>query len=45
MCIRDRMRVAMVPDLLPPTPELEPLLWGRFDSLLQLRDRLAKELD
>lgn len=29
----------------PPTPELEPLLWGRFDSLLQLRDRLAKELD
>lgn len=39
------MRVAMVPDLLPPTPELEPLLWGRFDSLLQLRDRLAKELD
>ena len=31
----------MVPDLLPPTPELEPLLWGRFDSLLQLRDRLA----
>ena len=42
---RAGMRVAMVPDLLPPTPELEPLLWGRFDSLLQLRDRLAKELD
>ena len=39
--IRAGMRVAMVPDLLPPTPELEPLLWGRFDSLLQLRDRLA----
>ena len=42
---RAGMRVAMVPDLLPPTPELEPLLWGRFDSLLQRRDRLAKELD
>ena len=25
---RAGMRVAMVPDLLPPTPELEPLLWG-----------------
>ena len=33
------------PTCCPPTPELEPLLWGRFDSLLQLRDRLAKELD
>ena len=40
-----RNRLLSASDLLPPTPELEPLLWGRFDSLLQLRDRLAKELD
>lgn len=35
------MAVAMVPDLIPPAPELERLLWGRFDSLLALRDHLA----
>lgn len=35
------MPVAMIPDLIPPTPELEELLWGRFDSLLALRDRLS----
>ena len=34
------MAVAMVPDLIPPTPELEALLWGRFDSLTALREYL-----
>lgn len=31
---------AMVPDLLPPTPELEALCLGKFESLLALRDYL-----
>lgn len=35
------MAVAMVPDLIPPTPELEALLWGRFDHLAQLQERLG----
>ena len=35
------MPVAMVPDLIPPTPELEALLWGRFESLSQLQARLG----
>lgn len=35
------MAVAMVPDLIPPTPELEALLWGRFDNLSQLQERLG----
>lgn len=35
------MAVAMVPDLIPPTPELEALLWGRFDNLSQLQGRLG----
>lgn len=34
------MAVAMVPDLIPPTPELEALLWGRFDNLSRLQERL-----
>lgn len=38
---RAGMQVAMVPDLLPPTPELTPLLWGCFPDLLALRDRLG----
>lgn len=37
---RAGIRVAMVPDLLPPTPDLESLLWGCFPDLLALRDRL-----
>lgn len=32
------MRVIMVPDLIPPTSDLEALLFQRFDSLLALRD-------
>ena len=32
------MQVIMVPDLIPPTPDLEALLFRRFDSLLELRD-------
>lgn len=31
------MPVAMVPDLIPPTPDLDTLLWGRFDSLSHLQ--------
>jgi beta-phosphoglucomutase-like phosphatase (HAD superfamily) len=30
------MPVVMVPDLIPPTPDLEALLVGRFDSLNDL---------
>ena len=32
------MRVIMVPDLIPPTPDLETLLFQKFSSLLELRD-------
>lgn len=35
---------AMVLDLLPPTPELETLCLGKFESLLSLRDYLAQNL-
>lgn len=35
------MPVAMVPDMIPPSEELEKLLFRRFDSLLDLRDYLA----
>lgn len=35
------MLPVMVPDLIPPTPELEALLFRKFDSLLELRDHLA----
>ncbi|MGE4276047.1 MAG: HAD family hydrolase [Lawsonibacter sp.] len=38
------MRVAMIPDLIPPTPELDQLLFQRFESLLELRDFLADSL-
>ena len=38
------MPVVMVPDLIPPTPELEALYSFRCDSLLALRDHLAREL-
>lgn len=31
-------RVVMVPDLIPPAPDLEALLFRRFHSLLELRD-------
>ena len=30
------MPVVMVPDMIPPTPELEALLWGKFQSLTDL---------
>lgn len=36
------MSVAMVPDMIPPTPELEALLWGKFQSLDELRARLQQ---
>ena len=38
------MPVAMVPDLIPPTPELEAMLWGQFASLIELRDFLCGTL-
>lgn len=34
------MPVVMIPDLIPPTAELEDKLLARFDSLLTLRDNL-----
>lgn len=34
------MLTAMVPDMIPPTPELEALLWRRCASLLELREVL-----
>ena len=41
------MRPVMVPDLLPPTDEIAPLLYRCFDSLVDmhrwLRDEMAKE--
>lgn len=39
------MLVVMIPDLIPPTPELEKLLFRRFDSLLELRDWLSGTLE
>ena len=38
------MMTVMIPDLLPPTPELEALAFRKFSSLLQLRDYLAQVL-
>lgn len=35
------MRVVMIPDMVPPTPELEKIAYKKFDSLLKLRDYLA----
>ena len=38
------MLPVMIPDLIPPTPELEALLFKRFASLLELRNYLAQTL-
>lgn len=38
------MMTVIVPDLLPPTPELEALAYGEFASLLELRDYLSQAL-
>jgi len=35
------LAVAMIPDMVPPTAELEEIAWKKFDSLLELRDYLA----
>lgn len=35
-----RMPTVMIPDMIPPTPELEALLWNRFDSLSDLQKAL-----
>ena len=34
------MPTVMIPDMIPPTPELEALLWNRFDSLSDLQNAL-----
>lgn len=38
------MLPVMVPDLIPPTPELDALCFQKFESLLALRDYLAQNL-
>ena len=38
------MMTVMIPDLLPPTPELEALAFRKFSSLLELKDYLAQDL-
>jgi len=38
------MPTVMIPDMIAPTPELDKLLFQRFDSLLELRDFLIKML-
>ena len=39
---RAGMKPIMVPDLIEPTPEIEGMLYRKFDSLLQVRDFLKK---
>ena len=34
------LKVAMIPDMVPPTPELEEIAWKQFASLLDLKDYL-----
>ena len=34
------LKVAMIPDMVPPTAELEAIAYRKFDSLLELRDYL-----
>lgn len=36
------MPTVMIPDMIPPTPELEVLLWNRFDSLPDLQNALER---
>ena len=38
------MMTVMIPDLLPPTPELEALAFRKFGSLMELKDYLAQVL-
>ena len=38
------MMTVMIPDLLPPTPELEAWAFQKFDSLLALKDYLEQVL-
>lgn len=42
---RAGMKVIMVPDMIPPTPELDALLFRRCTSLMEVRDFLAQQLD
>ena len=39
------MKVIMVPDMIPPTPELDALLFRRCASLLEVRNFLIQQLD
>ena len=36
-------RPIMVPDLTPPSAEVEPLLWAKLSSLTELADKLKEE--
>ena len=38
------MMTVLIPDLLPPTPELEALAYRKFDSLFSLKDYLTQML-
>ena len=38
------MQVIMVPDMIPPTPELEDLLFRRCTDLLEVRELLSQIL-
>lgn len=39
------MKVIMVPDMIPPTPELDALLFRRCANLLEVRDFLKQQLE
>ena len=39
------MKVIMVPDMIPPTPELDALLFRRCTNLLEVRDFLKQQLE
>ena len=41
---RAGMQVIMVPDMIPPTPELEDLLFRRCTDLLEVRELLSQIL-
>ena len=35
------LKVAMIPDMVPPTPELEEIAWKQFASLFELKNHLS----
>ena len=38
------MKPIMVPDLIPPTKEIEAMLYQKFDSLIEVRDFLKEQV-